>query len=195
MGYDLHIENPRGALLPALARKQALREAYLAERDRALEVRRTFLGRDYKPEEHDWYVEQAPAVSAAFDKYMEADDPSYFHANIFSMGMYRTYMFRLGMMVNDPGPQYDRTDPEAQAKWAIAVEGDSGTGLLPSYKFGSNDGWFVNPDEIAGALAAFDTVTATQRDEVIPSGDRRYFGQWVAFLRRAVRDGDGIRVF
>ena len=36
MGYDISIENPRGKVLPALERKRALHEVYMAERERAV---------------------------------------------------------------------------------------------------------------------------------------------------------------
>ncbi|GHO60047.1 hypothetical protein KSB_85220 [Ktedonobacter robiniae] len=69
------------------------------------------------------------------------------------------------------------------------VQAEIPTGI-PAYKFGSNDGWLVTPDELSAALAAYDACIA---DGVEPPAFT-WWGDWINYLRRAASHG-GFRVW
>jgi hypothetical protein len=87
----------------------------------------------------------------------------------------------------------------------LSRHGD-GPMTIPSFKFGSNDGWLVTPEEIAGALEAW-AETDMARDHLAADRFRRgmstktyetisedYWRQWIEFLRRA-KDRGGFQVW
>lgn len=185
MGYDMYIEAPTEALL---AKKEPGQAAYNA----FLEAERT--GAANKGE-----------LRQAWTKlYGEADyDPTYFRLNIFGMGRYRGYMDKLGMLdtvtTHPAWPKWEGDWPEegstayaereAELERIVSTAAESPIGL-PEFKFGSNDGWLVTPDEIRAALASYDESRAR---EVVGPDEIDYWSQWIAFLNRAAQNG-GFRV-
>lgn len=68
---------------------------------------------------------------------------------------------------------------------------------IPSFKFGTNDGWLVTPDECKAALAAYRAADEGKREAVLAAvrqpWNPGYWDEWIAFLEGAVDHG-GFRV-
>jgi hypothetical protein len=115
---------------------------------------------------------------SAFDEMYEADT-NYYRLNIWGMSTMRRIMDDAGLLEwSDAGewPDVDEEDPDAAAKvreWKSRGAGDDQQ--VPAYKFGSNDGWIVTPDEcrvIAAKLREFANPITTERTdrELRPGG-------------------------
>ncbi|ASU81537.1 hypothetical protein CDO52_00900 [Nocardiopsis gilva YIM 90087] len=65
---------------------------------------------------------------------------------------------------------------------------------IPSFKFSTNDGWHVTPEECRAAVKAARDATPNQLDANFADGDRQYWDEWIAYLERAADHG-GFRVF
>lgn len=89
----------------------------------------------------------------------------------------------------DPCPPEPRAPLRAAEARITDAQAETPTGI-PAYKFGSNDGWLVTPDELTAALAAYDACIA---DGVEPPSFT-WWGDWIDYLRRAARHG-GFRVY
>jgi hypothetical protein len=83
-----------------------------------------------------------------------------------------------------------------EAGRVIRVTHPDGGQVIPSHKFGTNDGWIVTPNEIVAALAEY-----LHRDggrivlDRLGTEDRKaYWDQWIDYLRRAV-ENDGFEVW
>lgn len=133
----------------------------------------------------------------------EVEEDNYFRLNIWGMGQYYDLMFDYGMVDvtgdHPPFPTpgdidwdlYDKDEesyPEFRAaNEAVLTARGNGKGIA-SWKFGSNDGWIVSPEECMEALDAY--LEAGQPD---PFEDRErldYWHRWIKFLTAAItRDG------
>jgi hypothetical protein len=140
----------------------------------------------------------------------------YFRLNIWGMGVCAQAMHRLGMLdtatkslawpereafgVDDktwadwdwerPGedaPEALRRYYEAHEK-ALSHRPEKPTGIC-DFKFSSNDGWIVTPEEITAALATYDERIGGGATP--PESD--WWGDWIDYLRRAATRG-GFRV-
>lgn len=142
---------------------------------------------------------------------------SYFCLSIGGMGRYCHAMEQIGMVEwgGDPpawpelaafnvpttkvtynGKEYDEPDeesPEHKAYTAACDEVRSWTDVdvIAGHKvYGTNDGWWVKPSEIAKAL---DRYYAWKKDghsinEIMP-GDEEYWDKWISFLETATEGG------
>jgi len=127
-------------------------------------------------------------------------DADYFRFNI--SGMYQfaiPAMQRAGMLVNcelagewpKPPEDFDHVhedwdyDPAYIAYVGQQVEAPG----IPIFKFSSNDGWLVQPDECKSALDQY-----RKNGFPKPSENRDYWEGWIAFLRHAATHG-GFRVW
>ncbi|QVJ00406.1 hypothetical protein KGD82_16735 [Nocardiopsis eucommiae] len=63
---------------------------------------------------------------------------------------------------------------------------------IPSFKFSTNDGWLVTPEECKAAAQAARAATPTQLDANV-GPEREYWGRWVEYLEKAAEHG-GFRV-
>lgn len=196
---------------PAYKALQARNLAHRAEQLAAGEVpKNPFDESANLPEFNEWWAKRYAE---------EADIGTYFRLNIRAMGRYCQIMDRLGML-NDsthspfPNPQdygfddwdaiedADPDDPnrvnydEAHAKAVGSyVEGEG----IAAYKFGSNDGWHVQPEEIISALKTYDEFchhNATLRDSgpFKTTDENAYWQKWTRFLRRSADLGNGFKV-
>lgn len=135
---------------------------------------------------------------------------SYFRLNIFGMGEYRSLMRRRGMLIDAPEPHWPQrgefgvsegefaawcdggTESESIKAWkqaSAAVAEGATDGVMPSYKFGSNDSWLVTPDEITRSLQALEAWEREQRDlygqtwtDQLRTDDDGYWDKWIRFL-------------
>lgn len=114
----------------------------------------------------------------------------YFRLNSWGMGAYRNYMHERGMLdlkaksadypehqafgvTDEEYQQYPENESEMSAEyraWRAAVtqwlsSTVGGNGLMPAFKFGSNDGWIVTPDEITKSLTALEDYERRQREQ------------------------------
>lgn len=140
----------------------------------------------------------------------------YFRLNIWGMGATREAMYGLGMLdaatlqlqwperedfdVDDAawnawdGDEPGQDAPEGLHRYyqahekALAHRPEKPTGIC-AFKFGSNDGWLVTPDELAAALAAYDEAAAGGAS--VPESE--WWADWIGYLRRAQARG-GFRV-
>lgn len=124
----------------------------------------------------------------------EADQPSYPKAEDFGLSAVDFEMDddpedndheEKAVEVGSPKHKYE----QAVAAWR---DGTAEGGLIPLYKLGSNDGWLVNPEEIANSLAIYDAKKAAGELAGltdIPS----WFEEWIEYLRMA-KDRGGFRV-
>ena len=118
-----------------------------------------------------------------------------FRLNIFGMGRYREYMELAGMLDNEwAGPEYHEGD---QAGWdeAVMTQPREVPDGIPTYKFCSNDGWLVTPEEIRSALAAMEQCDVEELNRRLQDGgDNAYWADWLRFLQRAEK-AEGFRVW
>lgn len=150
-----------------------------------------------------------------YQRWNDAQDKhgSYFRLNIFGMGAYRKHMAERGMLANIDNPKpwpeqkdfgvsdadWDNYDSDDKSTWTPAlaaykaatdavVEFETG-GLMPAYKFGSNDSWLVTPDEITKSLEALHRWEDKQRDlhgqswvDPLSAQEEGYWNKWLRFL-------------
>jgi hypothetical protein len=157
------------------------------------------------------------------------DSPGYFRLNCWAMEATCTAMEQLEMLDPDASARFPRPEqfgldgfpewydwetgpitypdgtPEAAFGRAVqtVVESDSG-GRIPGYKFWSNDGWRVTPEEIRRSLAVYDHQKAHAPGRPLlvdpqPLGnglhqELDWWEAWIAFMRAAAEHG-GIRVY
>lgn len=208
MGYDMYCDGVSDA---ARAEAEACRErgfALYAERDAlgAAAVPKRGpdgWGWDEATGDPEWWRLQRTAQA----EFAKSDAlRGYFRLNVWGMGRCCDLMARLGMMDTeqrsgrwpkpnefglteypdeDDGP-FAEGSPEARFLTASeAVRRGSGAGLIPAFKFNTNDGWLVTPDEIRRSLAVI-------IDCVVPS-DPPWFQSWLDYLAKAA-DLGGFRV-
>lgn len=79
---------------------------------------------------------------------------------------------------------------QVEAHLALHPEGGD---TIPIHKLRSNDGWIVTPREITAALDSYAAHPGVWAALEASAVDHTYWGQWIAWLRRAV-DYGGIRV-
>lgn len=147
---------------------------------------------------------------------------SYFRLNIWGMGTCREVMDAFGMLTDEPQPHFPDLqdyglteypeDPqdyeieeeraeveaeltEAQRRYLDAVkavtDADSDGGI-PAYKFSSNDGWLVTPQQISAALATYQKADDADRQAL--TAELGWWPEWIAFLEHA-KDRGGFRVY
>jgi hypothetical protein len=129
---------------------------------------------------------QAALGSHPFDDraYFEAIEPYARHLNIGAMGIVRRTMEEFGMVFEaEPRPYGDPSfaapsEREQDERFA-SQRVDGGRGI-PRFKLTSNDGWLVYPDEIAGALAAYDAASQDRRTE---AEEDKLWREWLTWLR------------
>jgi hypothetical protein len=169
--------------------------------------------------------EGAAASDDDWEGYRALRDQFYFRANIWAMGTLRELMGRLGMLNGAQPPQpprpeaygiadsdemegADRDDPQHRA-YQAALErwlryGCEAPGI-PAAKLSDNTGWWVTPLEIVSALRQLRTLGGSPvaaalaehaaRGDWEPTALHRFWDDWIDFLFRAARDGDGFRVY
>lgn len=131
----------------------------------------------------------------------------YFRVNIWGMGDLRWEMRAQGLLTSDPEPTDWPDYPEGAAEdspeylayreaRAKLIGFDHGTGGVPAYKFGSNDGWLVTPREIAVVLEKASPAPVTHPtgwvdDQGRPSDAEwpHFWKRWLAYLERAAQHG------
>ena len=143
-----------------------------------------------------WQQDDKAAARKLYEAVMvaERNEGTYFRLNIWGMGEYRVNMLDLGMMVDGASPAPEDWN---EVGTEPVPDRDSGLGLLPAYKFGSNDGWLVNKAEIEGALEVYDGLSSSEIDLVTggPSDEGfAYWVAWIGFLRHTATHG-GFRVW
>lgn len=119
---------------------------------------------------------------------------TYHRLNIWGMGECRDAMVKLGMLdLTALPPEFPEWKEgfTSEEEDRYNEEMNDALGRVPTptigiaaYKLCSNDGWHVDPDEIDEALRHYDSTSEEDR-EFVPS----YFGEWIAFLRLASKDG------
>lgn len=142
----------------------------------------------------------------------------YYRLNIWGMGRCRDLMLEREMIYLTQGPDFpdlpypkreDFDSPEkyeaAFSEWEEKYEELSepvkalhpeGGDVIPSHKFGSNDGWHVTEEECAAAVAAA-RASELPAPTVIEDGLEvavSWWPEWVDFLDRASKRG-GFRVY
>lgn len=225
MGYDMNIvgEMPEA--------ERIAKEAADAEWDAALKVRDA-IGQDL-----DWQAKQAlPEYQAAQEVVLEAHDKMntadthYFRLNIWGMGRARTAMYAAGMIYDGQAeettwPEYspptvveggkeallqaeDDYDKEYDALCEpLRAEHPEGGDTIPAFKFGSNDGWLVTPEECHAAVVAWRKYEAKLKadnslavidedDEYAPAKTfaAEWWPEWIEFIDRASKRG-GFKVW
>ena len=224
MGYDMNIidEMPEAERLA--------KEAAEAEWNRVIKARDE-IGQDLdwmqKRDLPEWQEAQA-LCETAYAK-MSAADTHYFRLNIWGMGVARMGMYEAGMIYDgqydaDEWPDYTPpTSAEGGAEGLRQAEDDydreydercmplrakhpEGGDTIPSFKFGSNDGWLVTPEECHAAVRAWsehkakldaEGIVATIGEDGEPEQhpfDREWWPEWIAFIERASKRG-GFRVY
>jgi hypothetical protein len=153
-----------------------------------------------------------PVRDQAFAKYQDAraKEQNYFRLNIFGMGDFRNVMFDMGMLNTDPAPAWPDTPegvdwdkyhedessyPEYRAAHDAVIGFIGPSPGISAHKFGSNDGWHVQPIEIKEALAAYQNYC--DGGGPLPFGDPdrdAYFDEWIEFLRHTQEHG-GFKVW
>jgi hypothetical protein len=192
MGYDMYHEHQPPEEVAAYDQASALFREKVRERDSRWPNR---------PEvETPEYEAAQKAVNDAYEALSRAE-AYYFRLNIFGMNRYLDGMEALGMLDLRRGPdneEWQRIDfdgdedkAQAEAEMLRTRTAERPTGI-PSFKFGSNDGWLVTPEEITAAL---------ERYEKPPAGwfeghdiEEDYWDEWIEFLRKAIERG-GFRVY
>jgi hypothetical protein len=173
------------------------------------------------------YAAAQKVVMAAYDK-MNSADTHYFRLNIWGMGKARAGMYEAGMIFdgqqNDEWPTYSPpTSAEGGKEGLLQAEDDydreydalcepiraqhpDGDDTIPSFKFGSNDGWLVTPEECRAALRAWqehkakldaNDVLATYGEdgqEETSVFDAEWWPEWIEFIERASHRG-GFKVW
>ena len=136
----------------------------------------------------------------------------YFRLNIWGMSRCRQAMYELGMLDTEtsslewPEREAFGVDDKTWADWewnepadddpeplrryweahreALSHHPEKPTGIC-DFKFSSNDGWIVTPEELAAALATYDERTGG--GTAVP--DFEYWPDWIDYLRRAQTRG------
>ena len=148
-------------------------------------------------------LEAAQSVDELWDTAYRLKKPGYFRLNNGGMGRYADAMHDLGMAHHSESvldwaksPDYpeDYDDNQASAD-AYDQAMDTFTGAhgspadkptIPMHKFSSNDGWFVTPEEIRAALAAWDAHDLDGLDQDTHATiETEYWGEFIAWLRLA----------
>lgn len=181
MGYDMYHENKPASEVAAYDQAHAHFEEAVRKRD-------SFPAGS--PEHEAGQKE----VDAAYDL-MNKAEAYYFRLNIFGMNRYLGAMGELGMLDSlSRGPTTkDWNSRRSEAGYETLRTKTAAHPIgLPTYKFGSNDGWLVTPEEIKAALARYqkpgpEFFTAHEVEE-------DYWDEWIQFLERAVERG-GFRVY
>jgi hypothetical protein len=151
-------------------------------------------------------------------EFAELRDRFYFRANIWMMGRLRDLMGDLGLL-NDAAPPPQPTaeqfgiDPEhaTEDEWAALHEATerwlrftAEAPGIPRMKLSDNSGWWITPIEIESALrllAAHPPHVVTGAIRANADGDwtprhmAQLFAEWMSFLHRAAREGEGCRVY
>jgi len=118
----------------------------------------------------------------------EETSRTYFRLNGPGMRWARKHLCRFGMM-------QEGEKPAAPQDWTNDIQVDAWRSHTPEnavlcqWKFCSNDGWIVTPDEINNALAVWDAAGQPKPDE---SAD--LFVSFCEWMRRAAREGGGFEV-
>ncbi|WNT44968.1 hypothetical protein SEA_ABBYDAISY_75 [Arthrobacter phage AbbyDaisy] len=153
------------------------------------------------------YLKASDAYENTFSAYMAVKDPGYFRLNGHGMWRYLEVMLALGMAHDHASPEidwaslpdYDDGEDayyEASDKLTGIHPGDDPT--IPTFKFSSNDGWYVSPDECRASVSAWDArqtegLPADLADDLRSITDTSYWGKWINYLRLAA-DNQGFRV-
>ncbi|UYL87468.1 hypothetical protein SEA_PUREGLOBE5_105 [Arthrobacter phage Pureglobe5] len=223
MGYDMNIEGE----MPEAER--IAKEAADAEWNEAIRARDAAgAGKDWPArQEMPEYIEAQKVALAAFEK-MSRADTHYFRLNIWGMGRCRAAMYAAGMIFDGQEAEFPKYDPPTSAEGgaealvaaedAYAEEYDrlcepvraahpEGGDTIPSFKFGSNDGWLVTESECAAAVKAWREhkakLDANDAVGIIHEGDEgadevayyaEWWPEWIEFLERASQRG-GFKVW
>jgi len=137
------------------------------------------------------------------------EDEGYFRLNIWGMSQYREAMFLIGMLDTSPEPDtgwpkdppgidWDEfyEDRNSYPEYREALEAflsakGSGTGI-GAWKFTSNDGWIVTPEECVEALDSY--AGAMFPDPFDDDAANEYWHKWIKYLTDAI-GRDGFRVW
>lgn len=202
MGYDMRI---RGTLPePDPATVTRLR----AELDQlnAEWLTRTKLARENDPT--TFQADPPEGWLEADIAYQQAAHPASFHLNISGMNRYCVAMLDLNMMhisacpvSHDDWatlPDYDDNET-AYDEACDRLTGQHGASThpgIPDWKFSTNDGWYVTPEEIRAALHAWDTHPAYEPlpQDTITLTRGPLWEAWITYLRLAAHNG-GFRVY
>lgn len=203
MGYDLRI---RGNVPAAPEHDiQQAKDAYYAAR---AAVNARHQAGEFK-DNVEAFFEAELVPEQLWSAYYRLKDPSYFRLSNGGMGRYADAMAELGMAHESTSgldwseaPEYPEDDDndEKMAAYTEAMDnylGGHGTPAdptIPLHKFSTNDGWFVTPDEIRAALAAWDAHDLDGLDQdTHVTIETDYWGEFIAWLRLAA-EHDGFRV-
>lgn len=125
--------------------------------------------------------EAVQKVYESFGEVMNAED-GYWRENVWGMSYLRDQLDRLGLLWDGPSPEWpdvsgwdwdNLTDEQEQQQRAhLAFRGDCPEGKVPVWKYCSNDGWVVTPQE---CLWIADTINA-----FLSLGSKGEVGQLVA---------------
>ena len=172
------------------------------------------------------------------EEYME--DGSYFRLNIWGMSVMRNIMFKAGVLdtefnyaewpnrpddneYDDDGEPITATAKAADAAADAIKASHAGNGRVPAFKFGSNDGWLVTPEEcltlaaalrrvtdgspesdkaLSEAIEAEDAYTRTMFEQEVPELDEARMQSWrnttldfADYAERAATNGEGFEVW
>lgn len=142
---------------------------------------------------YDMYLEQRIAPKAP--RVEDAPDENYFRLNIWGMARFGGAMSALGMIDENAIPRVDfpQNDDPAALERCLAQREATPAGL-PAYKFSSNDGWLVLPEEIRPALDLYHALVEPEKRVAAAGVELDYWRDWIAFLDRAAAHG-GFRVW
>lgn len=206
MGYDMRI---KGELAEPDADKLA--ELRKANEDAGAEASRVRASLVESGTKNWWedpaYLKASAAYDDAFTAYMAVKDPGYFRLNSNGMWRYMEAMIALGMAHDHSSPEVDweslpdyddGEDAYYEAKDRLTGVHPGEDPTIPRFKFSSNDGWHVTPDECRAAVTVWDALQpeglpADLEDDHRAIAETHYWGKWVDFLRLAA-DNDGFRV-
>lgn len=141
-------------------------------------------------------------------------DKEYFRLNIWGMGRYRDAMHKLGMMYlsgwgveSHEWPKWDEAEAakneeayeflHARLTRPLLTRHPAGGTTIPSHKLGSNDGWYVTPEEIKSALTSYGGHSPEKVRAVLAASgieDTDYWNEWIDYLRVA-SEHEGFRVY
>ena len=196
MGYDMYLTGgaTEGETLARKAAAEAF-DATVAERSK------------HKRGTPAWDAAQAKVEEA--DEALDAARTEYFRLNISGMGYCLDWMFTYGMAFpakyEGDWPEYPKIPDDATAEQEdhlhdtytgaarpFLSQHPDGTLGIPSFKFGSNDGWIVTEDECAYAVKAWEEAGSP-----VPEYEGepvRWWPRWIEFLRRgSIRGGFAVR--
>lgn len=146
-------------------------------------------------------------------RWEERDESAYFRLNIGGMRVAVGFMRELDMV-------FDASNVPTRDEWLAIppyIDDENGDGGpehreaidalvgrlapderpgIPEHKlFSSNDAWWVRPIEILGALHQYRQAVADNPERVAKVVDGcTWWGEWIDYIERAARDGDGFRV-